>query len=94
MSYQKQNFVKGQTLTHEHLNHIEDGIVANENASGSNTLYGKRILVIGDSFVYGHTLGTSASWATKIANRNNMTVKIHATNGISLSGPNSSTLAK
>jgi lysophospholipase L1-like esterase len=94
MSYQKQNFVEGQTLTHEHLNHIEDGIIANESTSGSNILYGKRILAIGDSFVYGHTLGTSASWATKIANRNNMTVKIHATNGISLSGPNSSTLAK
>lgn len=27
MAYVKQNFVKGQVLTHEHLNHIENGIV-------------------------------------------------------------------
>lgn len=27
MAYLKQNFVKGQVLTHEQLNHIEDGIV-------------------------------------------------------------------
>lgn len=28
MAYVKQNFVKGQVLTAEHMNHIEDGIVA------------------------------------------------------------------
>ena len=26
MSYTKQNFVKGQTLKADHMNHIEDGI--------------------------------------------------------------------
>lgn len=26
MAYTKQNFVDGQTLTHTHLNHMEDGI--------------------------------------------------------------------
>ena len=26
MSYQKQNFYKGQVLTHEHLNYIENGL--------------------------------------------------------------------
>lgn len=28
MAYEKQNFVDGQVLTAEHLNHIEDGLVA------------------------------------------------------------------
>lgn len=32
MGYEKQNFTNGQTLTAEHLNNIEDGIVANETA--------------------------------------------------------------
>lgn len=26
MAYEKQNFTNGQTLTAEHLNHIEDGL--------------------------------------------------------------------
>ena len=30
MSYQRQNFKEGQVLTHDHLNHIEDGILALE----------------------------------------------------------------
>ena len=34
MSYEKQNFTDGQTLTAAHLNHIEDGIAAAESASG------------------------------------------------------------
>ena len=28
MAYQKQNFVNGQVLTADHMNHIEDGIAA------------------------------------------------------------------
>ena len=28
MSYEKQNFVKGQVLKADHLNHMEDGIAA------------------------------------------------------------------
>ena len=38
MAYIKQNFVKGQVLTAEHMNHIEDGIVA---AADAETLGGK-----------------------------------------------------
>ena len=34
MSYEKQNFADGQTLTAAHLNHMEDGIAAAESASG------------------------------------------------------------
>lgn len=30
MAYKKQNFANGQVLTAEQLNHMEDGIVANE----------------------------------------------------------------
>ena len=36
MAYKKQNFVNGETLTAEHLNHIEDGIVELEKQSGGN----------------------------------------------------------
>lgn len=38
MTYVKQNFVKGQILTAEHMNHIEDGIVA---AADAQSLGGK-----------------------------------------------------
>ena len=38
MAYVKQNFVKGQILTAEHMNHIEDGIVA---AADAQSLGGK-----------------------------------------------------
>lgn len=38
MAYIKQNFVKGQILTAEHMNHIEDGIVA---AADAQSLGGK-----------------------------------------------------
>lgn len=41
MSYTKQNFTNGQTLTAEHLNNIENGIVDNEkaiNAAGNGTV--------------------------------------------------------
>lgn len=34
MSYEKQNFTDGQTLTAAHLNHNEEGIAAAESASG------------------------------------------------------------
>lgn len=32
MSYEKQDFVNGQTLTAEHLNHMEQGIAQNDEA--------------------------------------------------------------
>lgn len=49
-----------------------------------NVLSGKKILAIGDSFVKGHTLSESQTWIAKIANRNNMTYKISATNGVAV----------
>lgn len=36
MSYQKQNFTKGQTLKADHMNHIEEGIKANADAVEAN----------------------------------------------------------
>lgn len=37
MSYEKQNFKSGQTLTAEHLNHMEEGIVEAEKTGGSGS---------------------------------------------------------
>lgn len=44
MSYTKQNFTNGQTLTAEHLNHMEEGIVEAEKTGGSG---GSASLTIG-----------------------------------------------
>lgn len=41
MSYSKQNFTNGQVLTADHLNNIEKGIVANENAIAEKQPVGK-----------------------------------------------------
>ena len=40
MEYKKQKFTKGQVLTHDHLNHMEDGIAnaTNRAMSGEYTL--------------------------------------------------------
>lgn len=48
MSYTKQNFYEGQTLTHTHLNNIEKGIVKVENLASAN-FANKIISVMGDS---------------------------------------------
>ena len=45
------------------------GDVANEN----NYLYKKKLIAIGDSMVYGHTLGPDRSWVKIISGRNKMT---------------------
>lgn len=47
----------------------------------SNSLYGKKIIAIGDSMVYGHTLPSSATWLSLIAERNNMTFVNYGING-------------
>ena len=48
MAYSKQNFTKGQVLTAEHLNNIENGIIANENAIAA-TKKSISILFVGNS---------------------------------------------
>ena len=58
---------------------------AEESTTGeSNVLNGKTFICIGDSFVKGHTLSESKTWAYKLANRNGMTYHKHAVNGVSL----------
>ena len=52
----------------------------------TNRLNGKRIGVIGDSYVYGHTLGTDKVWCQLIANRNNMTCFNYGINGGKIAG--------
>lgn len=47
MSYTKQNFTSGQTLTADMLNHMEDGIFANSQAIEGSSL---KVVYIGNSF--------------------------------------------
>ena len=49
-----------------------------------NRLCGKTLLVIGDSFVEGHTLSESQTWAYKLADRNGMTCINKGINGASI----------
>lgn len=55
MSYVKQNFTDGQTLTAEHLNHIEEGIVNLENSTSSTEgcMMIKKAVFYGDSITHG-----------------------------------------
>lgn len=67
MSYEKQNFTDGQTLTAAHLNHIEDGIAAAESASGGAsaglTAEEKTLLLA----LFGDTTFKSSVGAAKLA---------------------------
>ena len=61
MSYIKQNFTDGQTLTHTHLNNIEDGIVNIEKqipTDNKNYWAGKKFVMNGDSGPYGSALSS------------------------------------
>lgn len=69
MSYTKQNFYEGQTLTHEHLNNIENGIVLLENSIPSdskNYWSGKKMIWNGDSISYGSWLSNPSKTAYPI----------------------------
>lgn len=50
MSYTKQNFTSGQTLTATHLNNMEAGIVANEQAIARVTNKPLKIIYVGNSY--------------------------------------------
>ena len=85
-------WINPDELSEDNKNESED---ENNNSQAiSSSIYGKRILAIGDSFVAGHTLSQSQTWVYKLATRNNMTYSVKATNGISLTGQNSQTIAK
>lgn len=53
-----------------------------------NRLKGKKIGVIGDSYVYGHTLGVDKSWVTQLGKRNEMIYFNYGVNGGMISGVN------
>ena len=57
----------------------------NSRSSDDNPLYGKRIGGLGDSLMYGHTLGTDKTWLAKVAKRNNMIAFNYGINGNPLS---------
>ena len=52
----------------------------------TDRLYGKRIGAIGDSYVYGHSLGTDKAWLKKLADRKNMIAYNYGVNGGLISG--------
>ena len=56
--------------------------------SNMNRLKGKKIGVIGDSYVYGHTLGVDKSWVTQLGKRNEMIYFNYGVNGGLLSRAN------
>lgn len=62
---------------------LSDGTSLN---GATNRLLGRKIGVIGDSYVYGHTLGTDKVWCKLIADRNSMTLYNYGVNGCKLSG--------
>ena len=102
MSYTKQNFRDGQTLTHDHLNHIEEGIVALEasisaggtTSSGSTSTYwkGKKMVWDGDSISYGSWLSnpTSEAYPYQVANALGMSVYNFAIGGAYAAKPKGS----
>lgn len=78
MSYTKQNFKNGQVLTADHLNHIEDGILAE-----GNPLYGRVAVFDGDSICAAGTdkPDSLGAWAGRIGSRNAMTTSNYAVGG-------------
>ena len=62
------------------------GLEGGSTSSGAtNRLLAKRIGVIGDSYVAGHTLGQNLTWCKKLGDRNSMTVFNYGINGCLLS---------
>ena len=52
MAYKKQNFTDGQVLTAAQLNHIEDGIVAMENATkGASSAHLTSVTILASAWV-------------------------------------------
>lgn len=60
------------------LYEIKEDIITSNN---SNRLYNSKMLVLGDSMAYGHSLSRSEVWDSLIASRNNMTLINLAQNG-------------
>lgn len=88
MAYTKQNFYKGQTLTHDHLNNIEDGIcsiVTNEQFSDFATKSKDFLLKSGtndkgESKLFALLSTTKNARCAAISLKDGHTYKIHAKN--------------
>lgn len=80
MAYTKQNFVDGQTLTHAHLNHMEEGIANLDNALSNlnapdNYWKGKKVVINGDSGPAGSGLSNiKDGWPQGICDKLGMTM--------------------
>lgn len=61
--------------------------------NSKNPLYGKKLIVNGDSMVRGHTLTSAQVWGAKIAARNNMTWVNYGINGTQLTNDNAAGLS-
>lgn len=72
MSYSKQNFSKGQTLTADHLNNIEDGIVNLEKqipTDSTNYWAGKKMVICGDSVAAGSHVTLETCFASVVGKK-------------------------
>lgn len=70
------NVVMATNATSIFAKYAEEG-----GADTDNPLYGKKIVAIGDSMVYGHTLAADKTWLALIAERNGMTYVNYGSNG-------------
>nr|DAG77331.1 MAG TPA: hypothetical protein [Caudoviricetes sp.] len=77
MSYTKQNFTDGQTLTAAQLNHIEDGIAASS-ANTSNTLPAATASTLGGVKV-GRGLTVTKDGTLSVTSVNGFSIKAQTT---------------
>ena len=65
----------------ERVTQIEGELPGISDGCVQNRLYGKTLVVLGDSMAKGHTLSDEQTWAYKLAERNNMNLTKLAVNG-------------
>lgn len=70
--------------TKTELQAVSDEIKAITVGAADNPLYGKKLLIFGDSMAYGHTLSSELTWAGKLSSKNNMALTNRAQNGTTL----------
>ena len=66
----------------EDVSELKKDVSELKTSKSENRLYGKTMAILGDSMAKGHTLKEEQTWAYKIANRNGMTYKKFAVNGM------------
>jgi lysophospholipase L1-like esterase len=80
MAYTKQNFTKGQTLTADQMNNIDNALVSK--------WYGKKISILGDSILYGVGLNdrVKENISTLLQNMTGASVTNYGISGTKVSG--------